>query len=64
MWTVLTIDCFAAVDYHKLSTKKIGLVEIVEKINLNAYRLKLSSHLRSADVFNVKQLDSLLWRFF
>ena len=35
---------------------KIGPVEIVEKINSNAYRLKLPSHIRTADVFNVKHL--------
>ncbi|GKC77534.1 hypothetical protein Tco_1128308, partial [Tanacetum coccineum] len=30
--------------------------EIVEKINSNAYRLKLPSHIRCSDVFNVKHL--------
>ena len=34
---VLTKDRFLVGDYNKLSTKKIGLVEIIEKINLNAY---------------------------
>ena len=43
-------------DYNKLSTKKIGPVEIFEKINPNAYQLKLPSHIRKADVFNVKHL--------
>ena len=43
-------------DYNKLSTKKIGLVEIVEKINPNAYRLKLPSYIWTADVFNLKHL--------
>ena len=36
--------------------KKIGPVEIIEKINPNAYRLKLPSHIRTSDVFNVKHL--------
>ena len=31
-------------------------MEIIEKINPNAYRLKLPSHIRTTDVFNVKQL--------
>ncbi|KAK9094428.1 hypothetical protein Scep_025897 [Stephania cephalantha] len=31
-------------------------VEVLEKINPNAYRLKLSSHFRTGDVFNVKHL--------
>ena len=43
-------------DYNKLSAKKIDPMEIVEKINPNAYQLKLSSHIRTTDVFNVKHL--------
>ena len=39
-----------------MSAKKVGPVEIVEKINPNAYRLRLSSYIRTADVFNVKHL--------
>ena len=31
-------------------------MEIVEKINPNAYCLKLPSHVRTVDVFNVKHL--------
>jgi hypothetical protein len=38
----------------------IGLVEIIEKINSNAYRLKLPSHIMKADVFNVKHLVLLM----
>nr|GFB03987.1 reverse transcriptase domain-containing protein [Tanacetum cinerariifolium] len=37
---------------------KIGPLEIVEKINYNAYRLKLPSHIRYYDVFNVNHLIS------
>ncbi|GJU47342.1 putative reverse transcriptase domain-containing protein [Tanacetum coccineum] len=43
-------------EYNKLSAKKIGPLDIVEKINSNAYRLKLPSHIRCSDVFNVKHL--------
>nr|GEX83601.1 putative reverse transcriptase domain-containing protein [Tanacetum cinerariifolium] len=53
---VLTKDCFPVGDYNKLSAKKIGPLEIVEKMNSNAYRLKLPSHIRCSDVFNVKNL--------
>ncbi|KAJ9555929.1 hypothetical protein OSB04_010543 [Centaurea solstitialis] len=56
VWVVLTKDRFSVEEYNKLSAKKIGPVEIVEKINPNAYRLKLPSHIRCADVFNVKHL--------
>ena len=56
MWAILTKDRFPVGEYNKLSSKKIGPVEIVEKINSNAYRLKLPSHIRTADVFNIKHL--------
>ena len=56
VWAVLTKDHFLVGDYNKLSAKKVGLVEIVEKINPNAYRLRLPSNIRIADVFNVKHL--------
>ena len=56
VWVVLTKDHFLVGDYNKLSVKKIGLVEIIEKINPNAYHLKLPSHIRTSDVFNVKHL--------
>ncbi|PKI53870.1 hypothetical protein CRG98_025765 [Punica granatum] len=56
VWVVLTKDRFSARDYHKLAARKIGPVEVIEKINSNAYRLKLPSHIRTADVFNVTHL--------
>lgn len=56
VWAVLSKERFSTGDYNKLAAKKIGPVEIVEKINSNAYRLKLPSHIRTADVFNVKHL--------
>ena len=52
----MTKDQFSVEDYNKLSAKKIEHVEVIKKINLNAYRLKLSSHLRTTNVFNVKHL--------
>nr|GEW45718.1 ribonuclease H-like domain, reverse transcriptase, RNA-dependent DNA polymerase [Tanacetum cinerariifolium] len=55
-WAVLTKDNFSIGEYNKLSAKKIGPLEIVDKINSNAYRLKLPSHIRCSDVFNVKHL--------
>lgn len=56
MWAVLTKERIPAHEYNKLKAKTIGPVEIIEKINPNAYRLKLPSHIRTADVFNVKHL--------
>ncbi|GJY28283.1 putative nucleotidyltransferase, ribonuclease H [Tanacetum coccineum] len=56
MWAVLTKDRFSVGEYNKLSTKKIGPLEIIEKIDSNAYRSKLPSHIRCSDVFNVKNL--------
>ena len=56
VWAVLTKDNFSVGDYNKLSAKKIKLVEIVDKINPNACHLKLPSHIRTADVLNIKHL--------
>ncbi|GJV31416.1 reverse transcriptase domain-containing protein [Tanacetum coccineum] len=56
VWAVLTKDRFPVGEYNKLSAKKIGPLEIMEKMNSNAYRLKLPSHIRCSDVFNVKHL--------
>ena len=55
-WAVLTKDRFSVGEYNKLSAKKIALIEIVEKINSNAYQLKLPSQIQATDVFNVKHL--------
>ena len=43
-------------EYNKLAARKIGPLEIIAKINSNAYRLKFPSHIRTSDVFNVKHL--------
>ncbi|GJZ05739.1 putative reverse transcriptase domain-containing protein [Tanacetum coccineum] len=56
VWAVLTKDRFPFGEYNKLSAKKVGPLEMVEKINSNAYRLKLPSHIRCSDVLNVKHL--------
>ncbi|CAA0823155.1 Phototropin-1, partial [Striga hermonthica] len=56
VWAVLTKDRFPAHEFNKLAARKIGPVEVVEKINPNAYRLRLPSHIRTSDVFNVKHL--------
>ncbi|KAL6519096.1 hypothetical protein OROGR_018416 [Orobanche gracilis] len=56
VWAILTKDRFPAHTYNKIAAKKIGPVEIVEKINSNAYRLQLPSHVETSDVFNVKHL--------
>ena len=56
VWVVLTKDRLSVGKYNKLSAKKIGPLEIIKKINPNAYKLKLPSDFRTADVFNVKHL--------
>ncbi|PKI58864.1 hypothetical protein CRG98_020763 [Punica granatum] len=56
VWANLTKDRYPAREYNKLSARKIGPLEVIEKINSNAYRLKLPNHIRTADVFNVKHL--------
>lgn len=44
-------------DYNKLKSKKIGPVEVLLRINPNAYRVKLSDYLRTSDVFDGKNLS-------
>jgi hypothetical protein len=39
-----------------LLLKRFDCLEIIEKINSNAYQLKLSSHIKTSNVFNVKHL--------
>jgi hypothetical protein len=39
-----------------LKARKIGPVEILKKINDNAYRLRLPNRVHTADIFNVKHL--------
>ena len=56
MLAVLTKERIPVGEYNKLSAKKIGPVEFIEKINSNASHLKLPSHIRTADVLNVKHL--------
>ncbi|KAE8695418.1 putative CCCH-type zinc finger family protein [Hibiscus syriacus] len=57
VWAVLTRDRFHVGEYNKLKDRKIGPCEVVQKINDNAYRLRLPSHLKTSDVFNVKHLS-------
>jgi hypothetical protein len=56
LWAILIKERFLVGEYNKLAPCKVGPVEIIEKINLNAYRLKLPSHIKTSDVFNVKHL--------
>ena len=56
MWAMLTKDRFPVGEDNKLAARKVGPVEIIEKINPNAYRLKLPSHIKMSDVFNIKHL--------
>lgn len=60
VWAVLTKDRFPAHEYNKLKARKIGPLEVLEKINVNAYYLALPPHVRCSDVFNVKHLVHFL----
>lgn len=53
---ILIKDHFLAGEFNKLSTWKISLLEIIEKINPNAYLLKLPTDIRTTEGFNVKHL--------
>lgn len=56
VWAVLIKDRFSPGTYNKLKARKIGPLEILEKINANAYRVSLPSDIHCSDVFNVKHL--------
>lgn len=56
VWAVLIKDRFPMGEYKKLVARKIGLLEIIEIFNPNAYQLKLPSHIKMFDVFNAKHL--------
>lgn len=56
VWAVLTKERFPIREYNKLKARKTGPLEIIEKINANAYRVVLPAHIRCSDVFNVKHL--------
>jgi len=56
VYAVLTKDHFPVGTYNKLKARKIGPVEILKRINDNAYQLKLPEDVYTADVFNVKHL--------
>lgn len=56
VWAVLIKERFPSGQYNKLQPRKIGPVEIIEKINENAYKLRLPPHVHTANVFNVKHL--------
>ena len=53
---VLTKDRFPSNTYNKLKARRVGSLEVLEKINNNAYRLRFLPHMHTSDVFNVKHL--------
>ena len=57
VWVVLTKDRMPSHEYNKLRSRKIGPVEVLERINDNAYRLQLPAHMKTSNVFNVKFLS-------
>jgi len=56
VYAVLTKDRFPIGAYNKLKARKIDPVEILKKINDDAYQLKLPNDVYTSDVFNVKHL--------
>lgn len=57
VWVVLTKDRMPSHEYNKLRSRKIGPIEVLERINDNAYRLQLPPHMKTSNVFNVKYLS-------
>lgn len=54
VWAVLTKEHFSVGHHNKLKAHKIGPLEVLEKMNANAYRVLLPPHVRCSDVFNDK----------
>lgn len=50
VWAFFTKDRMPAREYNKLKAKKIGPLEVLERINDNAYRLQLPAHINTSDV--------------
>ena len=59
VWAYLTRERMPAHAYNKLKSKKIGPLEVLERINDNVYRLKLPADMNTSDFFNVKYLSRL-----
>lgn len=57
VWVVLTKDRMPLHEYNKLRSRKIGPVQVLERINNNAYMLQLPDNIKTANVFNVKYLS-------
>ena len=57
--TIQKLQEFTA-KYKASADKKRQAVEIIKKISPNAYRLKLPSHIKISNVFNVKHLVSFI----
>ena len=57
VWAYFTRDRMPAHTYIKLKSIKVGPLEVLERINDNAYRLKLPADINTSDVFNVKHLS-------
>ncbi|CAN1222798.1 hypothetical protein LINGRAPRIM_LOCUS674 [Linum grandiflorum] len=60
VWAIPTKDRFHALEYNKLVATKIGLVKIVAKFKPHVYRLRVISHIRTSDVFNMTHLVPLM----
>ena len=60
VWAYLTKDRMPSHAYNKLKAKKIGPLQVLERINDNAYRLQLPANISTSDVFNVKYLSRYL----
>ncbi|XP_077242596.1 uncharacterized protein LOC143883121 [Tasmannia lanceolata] len=56
VWAYLPPERHPFGSYNKLSARKLGPLEVLALINPNAYRLKLPSHMKIYDVFNVRHL--------
>lgn len=53
---IITRSHLSIREQRKLDPPEVGPSEIIEQINDNAYHLKLPSHIRTHDIFDIKHL--------
>lgn len=56
VWVFLCCERIPVGTYNKLMPKKTGPCRILNRINNNAYKVQLPTHVKTATVFNIEDL--------
>jgi hypothetical protein len=60
VYVILIRDRFIVGKYNKLKEMKIGLYEVLQKINNNTYMIRLPCHTKTSDGLNIQHSTSYL----